>query len=395
MFSSRTAWDRAENPLSRAAADARRAGGVLDLTETNPTAVGLAAPADVFALLGDAASAFYEPFPAGWRPARDAVAAGYARRGARVPPGRIVLTASTSEAYAHAFTLLCDPGDAVLVPRPSYPLFQFLGDVASVELVPYPLAYDGSWHLRVSDVAAARTARTRALVVVSPNNPTGSYLKRGEWEELRALCALHGLAVISDEVFADYPLRPDPERLTTLAAETDALVFALGGLSKSCGLPQLKLGWMAVAGPGSLRDEALARLELLADTFLSVSTPVQRAAPAILARAEALRAPIHARVAANLDALRGALRGSPATVLDLEGGWSAVVRLPATRTEDAWVHGLLAEEKVLVHPGYFFDFPHEAYAVLSLLPEADTFAEGVARLRRAVDGGHGVRLEPE
>ena len=385
MFSSRTAWDRAKNPLARAADDARRAGGLIDLTQTNPTATGLAAPADVLALLGDAASAAYEPLPAGWRPAREAVAAGYAGHGASVAPDHLVLTASTSEAYAHAFALLCDPGDAVLVPRPSYPLFRFLGDLASVELVPYPLAYDGAWHLRVSAVEAALTPRTRAIVVVSPNNPTGSYLKRDEWGALRALCAARGLAVVSDEVFADYPLRADRSRVTTLAGEPDALVLALGGLSKSCGLPQLKLGWMAVAGAAAVRDEALARLELIADTFLSVSTPVQRAAPAILARAAELRAPIHARVAGNLDALRAALAGSPAGVLDVEGGWSAVVRLPATRSEDAWAHALLEKEKVLVHPGYFFDFPREAYLVVSLLPAADAFAEGVARLRRSVE----------
>jgi aspartate/methionine/tyrosine aminotransferase len=389
MFSSRTAWDRAPNPLARAAADARRAGGLIDLTETNPTAAGLAAPADVLALLGDAAGAAYEPLPAGWRPAREAVAAGYARQGASVPADRIVLTASTSEAYAHAFTLLCDPGEAVLVPHPSYPLFQFLGDLASVEVVPYPLAYDGAWHLRASAVAAALTPRARAIVIVSPNNPTGSYVKRDEWEALRALCAAHGLAVISDEVFADYPLRADRTRLETLAGATDALVLALGGLSKSCGLPQLKLGWMAVAGEAAAREEALARLEIIADTFLSVSTPVQRAAPAILARAADLRAPIHARVLANLGALRAALSASPASVLDVEGGWSAVVRLPATRTEDAWVHGLLAEQKVLVHPGYFFDFPREAYVVVSLLPAPDAFAEGAARLQRSVEAAGG------
>jgi aspartate/methionine/tyrosine aminotransferase len=386
MFSSRTAWDRAKNPLARAVAAARREGGaLLDLTESTPTAAGLRAPADVLALLGDPASLAYEPEAAGWPPAREAVAADFARRGAVVAAAHVVLTASTSEAYAHLFRVLCDPGDAVLVPRPSYPLFQFLADLESVEAVPYPLAYDGRWHLRASDVAASLRPRVRAIVVVAPNNPTGSYLKRDEWSDLQDMAAERGLAVISDEVFADYPLGHDPTRVPTLAAGPRPLTFALGGLSKSCGLPQLKLGWMAAGGPDALREEALVRLELVADTFLSVSTPVQRAAPALLSRAAALRAPIAERVAGNLGELRRTLAGSPATVLDVEGGWSAVVQVPKTRGEDEWALDLLARDRVLVHPGYFFDFPKEAYLVLSLLPRAEVFADAVARLRRRVE----------
>ena len=381
MFSSRTAWNRAPNVLARAAAEARRRGGLVDLTETNPTAVGLRAPAEILALLADPGAAAYEPDPMGWRPAREAVAALYARRGATVAPDAIVLTSGTSEAYAHAFKLLCEPGDAVLVPRPSYPLFQFLADVESVEVVPYPLAYDGAWHIRPSDVAAARTERTRALVVVAPNNPTGSYLKADEWAQLSAFCAGEGLAVIADEVFAEFPLRGDAARVRTVAGDGPALVLALDGLSKSCGLPQMKLAWIAVCGPPALREEALARLELIADTFLSVGTPIQRAAPRILEAAPRLRPPILERVTGNLAALREALAGTPATVLDVEGGWSAVVRVPSTRGEEEWVMALLAEDGVLVHPGYFFDFPAEAYLVLSLLPEPGAFAEGARRLR--------------
>ena len=385
MFSTRTAWDRNPNPLSRAIAEARRAGPLLDLTETNPTAAGLAAPAGILALLGHAGGAHYAPDAAGLRTAREAVAADYARRGAAVDAGRVVLTASTSEGYAHLFKLLCDPGDAVLVPRPSYPLFQFLADLESTAVEPYPLTYDGTWHLRLSDVAAAVTPRTRAMVVVAPNNPTGAYMKKDEWEALARFCAARGLAVIADEVFADYPLRDDRSRVVTLAGAGPALTFCLGGLSKSCGLPQLKLGWIAVGGPAGPRDEALARLELVADTFLSVATPIQRAAPEILARAAELRQPIAARVASNLAALRAALAGSAATVLDVEGGWSAVVQVPSTRGEEAWALALLARHRVLVHPGYFFDFPGEAFLVISLLPVSETFAEAVARLRRAVD----------
>ena len=385
MFSSRTAWDRAPNPLASAAAAARREGPLLDLTESNPTAVGLEPPADVLALLGDPGAAVYAPDAAGWVPARAAVAADYARRGADVDAAQVVLTASTSEAYAHLFKVLCDPGDHVLVPRPSYPLFQFLADLESVEVSPYALAYDGAWHLGLSAVAAALTPRTRAVVVVAPNNPTGSYLKKDEWAQLAALCAGRGIAVVADEVFADYPLRADAGRVPTLAAEPPSLTFCLGGLSKSCGLPQLKLGWIAVCGPGAPRTEALARLELVADTYLSVATPVQRAAPAILSRALALRRPIAARVAANHAELLRALAGSPATPLDVEGGWSAVVHLPSTRTEDEWALDLLRRDRVLAHPGYFFDFPREAYLVVSLLPPPEVFAEAMRRLRARVD----------
>ena len=387
MFSTRTAWDRAFNPLARAAAAARAVGPLLDLTETNPTRVGLSAPAEILALLADPAAASYEPEPAGWLPAREAVAAGYARHGAAVTAADVVLTASTSEAYAHLFKVLCDPGDAVLVPRPSYPLFQFLADLESLRVDAYPVSYDGAWHLRASDVAAALTARTRAVVVVSPNNPTGAYIKKKEWELLSELCARHDLAVIADEVFADFPLRDDAGRLFTLAGPGPALTLSLGGLSKSCALPQLKLGWIAASGPAPAREEALARLELVGDTFLSVGTPVQRAAPAILARGRELRDPVRARTAANLAALRSALAGSAASVLDVEGGWSAIVQVPSTRPEEEWALRLLQRDQVLVHPGYFFDFDREAFLVLSLLPAPDVFAEAALRLRRAIDGG--------
>jgi alanine-synthesizing transaminase len=387
MFSTRTAWDRAPNALSRAIATARQDGPLLDLTETNPTAVGLHAPADVLAHLGDPGGARYAPDAAGWRPAREAVAADYRRRGATVDAGHVVLTASSSEAYAHLFKVLCDPGDAILVPRPSYPLFQFLADLESTTVEPYAVTYDGTWHLRPSDVAAAVTARTRAVVVVAPNNPTGAYMKKDEWAALARFCGDRGLAVISDEVFADFPLRDDPARVATLAGGGDALTLCLGGLSKSCALPQMKLGWIAASGPPGLRDEALARLELVADTFLSVSTPIQRAAPEILARGAELRRPVAARVIGNLGALRTALLGSAATVLDVEGGWSAVVQVPATRSEDDWALRLLARERVVVHPGYFFDFPREAFLVISLLPDPALFTDAVSRIRRAVDAG--------
>jgi alanine-synthesizing transaminase len=386
VFSRRTAWDRRANELARRLDLRRRAGRpLLDLTETNPTRAGLLPPGDVLVPLADESALRYEPAPLGLPEAREAVAADFHRRGVDVPPDRVVLTASTSEAYAHLFKLLCDPGDAVLVPRPSYPLFDYLASLESVDVAAYPLGYDGRWHLDREGLEAALTSRTRAVVAVNPNNPTGSFLDRAESAFLRECCARRGVALISDEVFADYTFGA-PDREASLLAGGDALVFALGGLSKSCGLPQLKLGWMGVGGPAALRDEALARLEIVADTYLSVSTPVQRAAPRLLARLPELQRPIAERVAGNLERLRELVQGSPVTLWPPEGGWSAVLRLPATRPEEDWVLAFLEEGDVLVHPGYFFDFPGEAFVVLSLLPVPDTFAAGAERLVRTVRG---------
>jgi aspartate/methionine/tyrosine aminotransferase len=382
MFSERTRWDLRPNRLAERVAEKRASGAVvLDLTETNPTRVGLAGPEDVLAPLARAEARLYEPRPFGLPAARESVAADFARRGLAVDPGHVVLSASTSEAYAFLFKLLCDAGDEVLVPRPGYPLFDFLATLESVRVGTYPLRYDGEWHVDVAAVREALGPRTRAVVVVSPHNPTGVCLKRDERDALEALCSAHGAALVSDEVFADYVFRQDPRRAGGVTGEGRALAFALGGLSKSCGLPQLKLAWTAVSGPEPLRRDALARLEVVADTYLSVSTPVQVAAPEILARREELQAPIRARTLRNLETLRGAIRpGCPASLLEPEGGWSAVLRVPATRGEEERVFRLLEERDVLVHPGFFFDFDREAYLVLSLLPREADFAEGVARL---------------
>jgi alanine-synthesizing transaminase len=382
MFSERTRWDLRPNRLAEKLAAKRASGArVLDLTESNPTRVGLPCPEDVLDALARAEARRYEPEPFGLRAAREAVAADFAGRGFAVDPDRIVLSASTSEAYAFLFKLLCDPGDEILVPRPGYPLFEFLATLESLQVRTYPLRYDGEWHVDVGALGASLTPRTRAVVVVSPHNPTGTCLKRDEQEAIEALCASHGAAFVSDEVFADYTFRADPRRVASVARDGPALAFALGGLSKSCGLPQLKLAWAAVTGPEPLRRDALARLEVIADTYLSVSTPVQVAAPELLARKDALQAPIRSRLGWNLEALRGAIGpGCPASLLEPEGGWSAVLRVPATRNEEDRVTRLLEDRDVLVHPGFFFDFPHEAYVVLSLLPREAEFAEGVGRL---------------
>ncbi len=381
-FSERTRFDLRPNRLAKRLAARRSEGApILDLTLTNPTRAGLPDAARLLEPLARDEALRYDPAPFGLEPARASVASDFARRGAPLDPGRILLQASTSEAYAFLFKLLCDPGDEVLVPRPGYPLFEFLGALESVAVRRYPLVHDGEWHVDLPAVAAAIGARTRAIVVVSPGNPTGSFLKRAELQALDALCAAHGIALVSDEVFADFALRDDARRAPSAARDADALAFTLGGLSKSCGLPQLKLAWTAVSGPERLRAAALERLELVADTFLSVSTPVQVAAPALLARLVELQAPIRARVVQNLRLLRSALSApTPVTLLEPEGGWSAVLRVPATASEEERVLRLLETRDVLVHPGYFFDFPAEAYLVLSLLTPPAEFREGVARV---------------
>jgi aspartate/methionine/tyrosine aminotransferase len=268
----------------------------------------------------------------------------------------------------------------VLVPRPSYPLFEFLADLESITTRPYPLGYDGAWHVDLAAIEEAIRPRTRAIVVVNPNNPTGSFLSRTEAGRILGLCARRGLALVSDEVFADFACAPDPSRVTSFAGDGPALAFSLGGLSKSCGLPQLKLAWIAVSGPPDLRDEALARLEIIADTYLSVGTPVQQALPAILGRLASLQAPIAARVARNRAALRECFASSPATLLAADGGWSAVLQVPGTVPEEERVLRLLERGGVLVHPGFFFDFAREAYLVVSLLPRPEDFDRGAARL---------------
>lgn len=370
------------NALTRALAERRaREQPIVDLTESNPTRAGFTYPPDLLENLASPAALRYEPHPFGLLPAREAVARDQGRRGAAVNPGRVVLTASTSEAYAWLFKLLCDSGDTVLVPRPSYPLFDHLTQLEGVKSVPFNLEYTGRWEVDFSSLESAPPS-TRALVVVSPNNPTGSYLTASELDRVVALCRDRGWALIADEVFADYPLEADA-RATDIAARSDVLAFTLGGLSKTVGLPQLKLGWIVAGGPPAACNAALAGLELIADSFLSVNTPVQVAACHLLERGAAIRTEIHDRVRANLAQLRSTATQFPACdVLNVEGGWSAVIRVPATRTEEQLILELLDREGILVHPGYFFDFAREAFVVVSLLIRPDVFHDAIPRLLR-------------
>lgn len=354
---SRLDFTARENALSRALA-ARREPYV-DLTISNPTAVGLPVPSVELP-----AADVYAPDPRGLLPAREAVAAYHG-----VSAEQVILTASTSEAYSWLFKLLCDPGDEVLVPRPSYPLFDFLTALEGVRAVPYELRWDGEWHIDTLSV----TDGTRAILVVSPGNPTGAYLKKDELTRLSRL----GVPLICDEVFADFPAFDDPRRVRTIASHDGVLSFALSGLSKVAGLPQLKLGWIVATGPGS--REMLERLDLIADTYLSVSTPVQLAARRLLEGRGVFQQALNSRLARNRAALTPP-GGAPWDVLRSEGGWSAVLSVPRSRSEEEWALALL-EAGVLVHPGYFFDFTAGAHLVVSLLPEPSEFARGIASLR--------------
>jgi alanine-synthesizing transaminase len=378
VFSSRLQWDSQPNPLSTLLAEKRRSGAaILDLTESNPTRAGLAYPgSELLAALTDLRALQYDPDPRGLLAAREAVAEYYAQRGMDVPVSRILLTASTSEAYSYLFKLLADPGDEILVPRPSYPLFDYLAAMESVRVIQYPLGYDGVWHIDFNALASAITPRTRAIVAVNPNNPTGSYLKRMEWERLQTF----GLPILSDEVFSDFAFAPDAKRVTTLTGSSSTLTFAMSGLSKIAGLPQMKLGWIVAGGPD--HATALAGLEWIADTFLSVATPVQWALPRILAASAAVQEQIRRQTRVNLDHLieRTSAPGSPCRCLHAEGGWYAILEVPRIRTEEEWALGLLAESDVLVQPGFFYDFEGEAFLVLSLLTPPAVFAEGLRRI---------------
>jgi alanine-synthesizing transaminase len=385
MFSSRLHWDLRPNHLARALEARRRSGTrILDLTQSNPTRAGLSYPAEeILAAFGDQRGLVYEPAPAGLIAAREAVTEYYSARGVIVEPSRVLLTTSTSESYAWLFKLLADPGDEVLAPRPSYPLFEFLAQMESVRVVQYPLMYHDGWSIDVQALTSGVSERTRAIVLVNPNNPTGSFVKHSELEALVELCAERGLALISDEVFADYTLGPDAERVASLTGIESVLTFCLSGLSKIAGMPQMKLGWIVIGGPPVLRMEAVERLELVADTYLSVGTPVQHALPRLLAAGENVQEQIAARVRQNLADLRAeAGSNSAAQVLNVEGGWYAIVRVPRTHTEEEWCLELLEHDGVFVQPGFFYDFESEAFLVLSLLTEPETFREGMRRMLR-------------
>lgn len=389
------------NAFSQALTRARAGGApLLDLTESNPTAVGLDYPTGLLDGLADPEGLAYRPDPSGLAEAREAVARECGRQHAgggiekptAVPADRVVLTSGTSEAYSILFKLLCDAGDEVLIPAPSYPLFDLLSGLDAVTARHYALDPLGRWRLDRASLERAANARSRAVLVVSPNNPTGSMLDADDRDWLVGFCADRQLAIIADEVFADYRHASSatgrPTAAVSVSGEARALTFTLGGLSKSAGLPQLKLAWMQVSGPTDLVVEAMRRLEVICDTYLSVSTPVQLAAGALIEQGREVRRRIQSRLTRNLDALDARMPACPDVTLHRpDGGWSVVLRVPSVEAEESLALSLLEDERVVVHPGFFFDFAREAYLVLSLLPAPDVFDQGVARVLARVSGG--------
>jgi aspartate/methionine/tyrosine aminotransferase len=372
--------DAAANRITSELRHLRESGRrILDLTQSNPTETGLAYPREqILDSLTKTQILTYEPSPNGILPAREAVS-DYL--GSKVAASRIFLTASTSEAYSYLFKLLCNPGETVLAPRPSYPLIDVLAKLESIDVKQYALHYDYGWHIDFDSLQAAiRGSAARAVLVVNPNNPTGSFLSRADWAALVEVCKTNQLALICDEVFNDYGFQPDPARVRSVAGNDDVLTFSLSGLSKICALPQMKLAWIAASGPSILIDEAMERLEWIADSFLSPGAPVQWATPQLLDLRFSIQQQIHDRTKRNLQALRQQAKNSPANVLPVDGGWYATLQVPRLRSEEDWVLELLRRHGVLVQPGYFFDFTNEAYLVLSLLTDAGLFDEGLSGL---------------
>jgi len=387
MFSQRTNWRLSPNSLTRAIEEARASGReILDLTVSNPTEAGiLPDPEIVLAALANPEAMHYDPQPRGLLGARRAVCRYYreAHEVFNLDPERLILTTSTSEAYSYVFRLLCNPGDEILVPKPSYPLFEFLADLADVKLVPYPLLYDHGWQIDFDSLYKAATPQSRAVILVHPNNPTGSYVSASETAALNAFCLDYDLALIVDEVFLDYA--HDGALRSSFAANDNALTFTLSGVSKISALPQMKLAWVATSGPKEAVSEAGARLEIIADTFLSLNTPVQLAAPVLLDQRKQIQPIVLDRLRVNLAELDGQLPDHPSCVrLLVEGGWYVVLRVPALGTDEDLAVDLLRKMGVIVHPGHFYDFAGEGHLVLSLITEPGEFREGVARVLQVV-----------
>ena len=361
---------------------------LLDLTVSNPSSVLADYPHDEIRAAFSCIDTFnYAPDPWGIESARETIAQFHTRKGFTVSPASIALTASTSEAYSFLFKLFCDPGTEILVPAPSYPLFEFLASLEAVRLVPYRLHYDGVWSIDFDHLARQISPACRAIVVVNPNNPTGSFLKQWELNELKRLAAQHDLPVIADEVFMQYGFTRDPNRIETLIGDDDVLSFSLNGLSKSAGMPQMKLAWIVLNGPGYLKQILAERLEIILDTYLSVGTPVQRALPALLDLGSRVRNDLLARIRSNKAQSVEILAGTPAHSLHVEGGWSVIFQLPNTLPEEEWLYRLLKGQNVLMQPGYFFDMSAGPYAIASLIVEPEVFAEGVTRLRDLLSAG--------
>jgi alanine-synthesizing transaminase len=385
MFSKRLQWSEPQNNLSQRMDELRASGRtIFDLTASNPTRVGLLYPSAITSALAAPEALSYEPTPQGLATAREAIALYYGLSGYNTSSKQLWLTTSTSEAYSLLFKLLADPGDTILIPAPSYPLFSFLAQLESVKLDDYPLFYDGeTWRIDTHTLRQ-KSKGAKAIIIVSPNNPTGSFLHQDELDVLREI----GVPIIADEVFRDYLFTPAEDAVSSLSDELIAPGFVLSGFSKVLGLPQMKLGWILPFGSEDFQREAAARLELLLDTYLSVGAPIQHAAPRLLEMSPMLTGQIQERVLENRNCvaiLTQKNKNTPVTMLGAEGGWYAVLRVPSVLSEDEWCLRLLEQDAVYVHPGYFFDMEEEAFLVISLLPRPDLFQEGIERLLRRVE----------
>jgi alanine-synthesizing transaminase len=384
MFSQRTNWNLATNRYTEAIEAHRRAGReLLDLTASNPTTVGLRYDGEkILAALANPAALSYEPISKGLLSARESVAGYYQGLDVAVDPEQLILTTSTSEAYTFCFRLLCEPDDEVLVPTPSYPLFEFLAELQDVKLVPYELIYDHGWQIDFHSLSQKLTPKTKAVIVVHPNNPTGSFVKPHETKQLSEICAAHQMAIIADEVFLDYSLG---EKAASFAGNETCLTLTMSGLSKISGLPQMKVAWLAVSGPSELQREALARLDVIADTYLSINAPIQHAVPALLEERRSIQQQLNARVRTNLSELDQQLESHRSvTRLEVEGGWYAILRVPVTRSDEDLAIELISQHDVLVQPGHFYDSASDGYLVISLITPEETFREGLARALRHI-----------
>jgi alanine-synthesizing transaminase len=381
MFSQRTTWMLTPNAFTRAQQELIAAGReVLDLTISNPTRAGLHYDSkNILQALTNPAAMDYDPQPKGLYSAREAVASYYHAQHGEIDPESLILTSGTSEGYSDVFRLLCNPGDEILVPKPSYPLFEFLADLNDVKLVPYPLIYDHGWQIDFPSLDKAVNHRTRAVVVVHPNNPTGSFVADAERNALNKFCGEHKLALLVDEVFLDYA--HDGEVRPTFATNREVLTFTLSGVSKISGLPQMKLAWIVTSGPNEQVVEALARLEIIADTYLSISAPIQLAAPDLLAHRHKIQPLLLDRVRLNLSTLdRELAKQKTCQRLAVEGGWYAVLRVPATQSDEDLAIEILRKHSVLVHPGHFYDFPADGYLIVSLITPEQDFRKGIAHV---------------
>jgi len=387
MFADRTNWNLSTNRLAQAVERQRSSGRkLLDLTASNPSECGFQYDQNkILQALQHRGALEYRPDPRGLKSARTAVAEYYQSLEATVPTEDVILTTSTSEAYSFVFRLLCNPGDELLIPSPSYPLFDFLADIQDVKLIRYPLFYDHGWHIDFHSLRNGVTPRARGIIVVHPNNPTGHFAKPEEMSQLQEICAVHDMALIADEVFLDFAL--DRKRRRSFVEEHGALTFTMSGLSKICGLPQMKAAWLVGSGPTDKKREGLARLEVIADTYLSLNTPIQVAAPALLDQRDGFQEQLMARVHKNLAELDSQLeRQKVCGRLEMEGGWDAVLRVPATRSDEDLAVEMLEQLDVYVHPGHFYGFPADGYLVVSLITHEPEFLQGIDRVLRWTQG---------